>query len=273
MPDNRIRLLTQQDLEFAQSLRAIAGWNQTDQDWVRMLEYSPEGCFAYEQDGQPVATATTVCYSHELAWIGMILVHPDFRRRGIATFLLEHCLNYLLNQKQVQCVKLDASAEGQTIYEKLGFKEEYALSRWGGHSKQLSDCSAQKGTWPQETLDHEAFGVNRQEYFHKLSKDSLHTLNWRTGFGMIRDGSIKKYLGPIIAKNQETGRALVTNLLNTIPSSTLIFWDIPEDNLPAVQLAEELNFRRDRSLLRMSIGKHVSSNPNLQWAISGPETG
>ena len=273
MPDNRIRLLTQQDLGFAQSLRAIAGWNQTDRDWLRILEYSPEGCFLCEHDGQAVATATTVCYGNHLAWIGMVLVQPQFRRKGIATFLLEHCLDYLLHQKEVQCVKLDASPDGKEVYGKLGFQQEYELSRWAGKSSLHSSESEMHSWICNNDLDLKAFGINRQGYLKKLKEDSLTICEVDTGLGMLRNGSNKKYLGPIIAQNPETGRSLVMTLLNTSASATPIYWDIPEDNVPAVELALELKFKRERTLNRMWLGQPVPSDPTLQWAISGPETG
>ena len=83
----RIRLFAKGDLAFADSLRALVGWNQTPDDWLRFLNHQPDGCFVAEWDGQPVGTATTTIYEDKVAWIGMVLVHPDARRRGIEAAL------------------------------------------------------------------------------------------------------------------------------------------------------------------------------------------
>ena len=88
----RLRLLTREDLPFADSVRALAGWNQTLADWERFLATAPEGCFLAERNGVPAGTATTIIYNRALAWIGMVLVHPDFRRHGIGRALLERCI-------------------------------------------------------------------------------------------------------------------------------------------------------------------------------------
>src|SRR4051794_28415202 len=93
-----LRLMTAEDIPFADSLRAMAGWNQTPADWKRFLELSPGGCLIAEVDGRPVASATTTPYGKDLGWIGMMLVHPDFRRRGIARVLLTHCIELLRGQ-------------------------------------------------------------------------------------------------------------------------------------------------------------------------------
>ena len=104
-----IQPLEASDLRFAQELREIAGWNQVDRDWLRLINYQPDGCFRLEVDGRAVATATTTIYDNQLAWIGMILVHPDYRRRGFASALLEHCLSFLVEEKGMGWVRLDAT--------------------------------------------------------------------------------------------------------------------------------------------------------------------
>ena len=113
-------------------IRSLAGWNQTDNDWKRIFHYQPDGCFVIECEGEAAGTATTTCYGNDLAWIGMVLVDPRFRRRGLATALMEHCLQFLEKEKGIACVRLDATPEGQTVYEKLGFRLEYETSPLGG---------------------------------------------------------------------------------------------------------------------------------------------
>jgi GNAT superfamily N-acetyltransferase len=125
----RIRLLTRADLPFADSVRAAAGWNQTVADWERFLVAEPEGCFLAEWNGEPTGTATTFVYGSALAWIGMVLVHPDYRRRGIGRALLEKCIGHL-RQRGVRCIKLDATPAGKKVYDGLGFKDEWTLTRW-----------------------------------------------------------------------------------------------------------------------------------------------
>ena len=77
----------------------------------------------------PAGTATTTFYAPELAWIGMVLVHPDYRRRGIARALLARCIEYLRG-RGARCIKLDATPLGKQVYDELGFKDEWTLTRW-----------------------------------------------------------------------------------------------------------------------------------------------
>src|SRR5690242_11849446 len=124
-----VRTMTQADVAAADELRRLAGWNQKPRDWQRLLKLEPQGCFAALRNGAVVGTVTTTVYGTALAWIGMMLVHPEHRRIGIATRLMNRALEHL-KQRRVSCVKLDATPAGQPVYEKLGFVSERRLQRW-----------------------------------------------------------------------------------------------------------------------------------------------
>src|SRR5438128_894964 len=124
-----IRFLEAGDLPAAAELSALAGWNQTLEDWRMLLELEPEGCFCIEADGSVVATTTLLPHGGQIAWIGMVLTHPGFRRQGLARRLVAHAVERarLLG---IETVKLDASAEGQPLYESFGFRAEQPVERW-----------------------------------------------------------------------------------------------------------------------------------------------
>src|SRR5437868_1321191 len=90
-----IRLLTEGDIGAGMRLKELAGWNQTESDWRRLLKLDRQGCFAACIDHRVVGTATSTAYGPDLAWIGMVLVDPDYRRRGIATQLMQATLDSL----------------------------------------------------------------------------------------------------------------------------------------------------------------------------------
>ena len=75
-PTVHIRVLGPADVSFADSLRELAGWNQTLADWHRFLAMEPAGCFLAEWEEKPAGTATTLCYGTDVAWIWMVLVQP-----------------------------------------------------------------------------------------------------------------------------------------------------------------------------------------------------
>ena len=156
-----VRLLTSADIPQAMLLKQAAGWNQTEQDWLRVLELEPEGCFGIERDGRLVATTTTTCYGRELAWIGMVLTAPEFRGQGLASSLMRSALEFL-DGRQIQWVKLDATSMGSGVYRKLGFEDECPVERWLRSAAPAKASSlAEPGKWD-AALDRRAFGADRR---------------------------------------------------------------------------------------------------------------
>ena len=120
--------MTRADIPAGMRLKEIAGWNQTSEDWERFLEAEPEGCFVAEWNGQVAGTVATIIYEHRFAWIGMVLVDPEVRGKGIGTALLLKAIDYL-DARRVPCMKLDATPQGKPIYARLGFRIEFEIER------------------------------------------------------------------------------------------------------------------------------------------------
>jgi GNAT superfamily N-acetyltransferase len=271
--------LTSADIPFADSLRASAGWSQTPADWQRFLDLSPRGCLLAESEGRPIATVTTLTYGHELGWIGMMLVHPEFRRRGIARVLMQHAIE-ILRSAGVKCIKLDATPAGREVYLGMGFKDEYTITRFehGGFSSQ----SASPGIRPAQKedlskiieLDHAATGVERKHLLTRLIADSAQALVVQTereitAYGILRLGSIASYLGPIVAINPSDGEKLASALANG-----RIFCDLPDQSTGANAWAKSQNFLPQRTLTRMYLGENIKALvPATYFAIAAPELG
>lgn len=286
----QIRRMTASDLAFANSLRALAGWNQTRSDWQRLLAHEPAGCFVAEWEAPgtqhrcPVGTATTTRYGSDLAWIGMVLVHPDYRRRGIGLALLQRCLKYL---QDLPCIKLDATPLGKALYEQWGFREEWALTRWEGTcalpplTARVAEIQPWEGSHAPavEELDRQAFGTSRRTMLEKLANQSRLAVTNRsgrgklTGYGILREGARALYLGPIVAASPEAGASLVMHLASHTNGQT-VFWDIPDSNIAAVELAKRMGLKPQRQLLRMFCGQNNRpGNPLYQFAIADPAMG
>jgi acetylornithine deacetylase/succinyl-diaminopimelate desuccinylase-like protein len=76
------------------------------------LKLNPGGCFAAAADQRLVGTATTTTYGRGLAWVGMVLVDPEFRLRGIATRLVRAALGHL-DEAAMATVTLDATPNAE----------------------------------------------------------------------------------------------------------------------------------------------------------------
>ena len=74
--------------------------------------------------GKVVSTAAIFPYS-TLASLGVVMVDPDYRRRGLATRLVDACISAVPDRP----ILLVATEEGKPLYEKLGFKTVGTLDK------------------------------------------------------------------------------------------------------------------------------------------------
>jgi ribosomal protein S18 acetylase RimI-like enzyme len=272
MSRGKLRLLHPADLAGAMELSRLAGWNQTIDDWEMLVRLAPQGCFAIEADGRIVATTTLLCYGTRLAWIGMVLTRPDYRRMGFAQRLVQTALERSAALK-IESVKLDATPEGQPLYEKLGFRTEQIVERWFHDSRQnyAPDNTIPSGARYSLAIDLEAFGADRAVLLRELeARNPPNTVAGACCFS--RHGARSRYLGPCVAQEQKAARLVIEHTLRESPESGW-YWDLLSTNNNSFELAKEFGFVQQRRLERMVFGNSLHKNDEMVYAIAGFELG
>ena len=264
--------LAEHDLAEAFQLSCAAGWNQTASDWRMLFRLAPDGCFALHADGKLVATTSLLCYEGRLGWIGMVLTHADYRRRGFARALLEHVLTHA-DAQRIATLKLDATEQGQPLYERLGFTAEQPVERWSRPGNSELPATDQRGQLPEAclTINREAFGIDRSTLLGDLSKRSA-IFTSENAFIFRRPGLNAEYVGPFVSRNTDDARALLIHCMQSAGEAAC-FWDLLPKNTAAVDLARDLGFVRHRELVRMARGAAYAGRDALTWGIAGFELG
>jgi len=271
MSSDGIRLLEPSDIPAAMRLKDAAGWNQTAQDWERLLALEPEGCFGLEQDGVLAATATAVTYGEDLAWIGMVLTMPEFRGRGFARRLMERVVAFA-GTRGVRTAGLDATDMGIALYRQLGFEAAGIVERW---ERAGSAAAVQEGDvepWgPDADLDRAAFGTDRGRLLASLAAPESASIPG-LGYAMGRPGSKAAYFGTCVARSAGAADRLLRWFLARHPEEP-VYWDILQSNREATRLASQYGFRPVRQLTRMFRGPVSEGDESLVFAIAGLEYG
>lgn len=281
-----LRRLREADLGFAAELNALVGWNQTAADWRGYLQFEPEGCFVAEVGGRPAGTATTVAYGRRCGWIGMVLVHPDFRRHGLGTRLLRHSIEYLQG-RGVGSIKLDATPMGRKVYVPLGFGDEYEISRYEGVA---IAPGGEAGGGPVEPFaavplaevaawDGDIFGAGREEVLRSMAARKpewcfvVRDRRGVRGYAIARQGRQAVQLGPWLAEDPATAELLLLAVWRRIAGQR-VFVDVPHPNDAGRRLVEQLGCTVQRGFTRMFLGHNDHpGRPSAVFGTSGAEKG
>ena len=276
----RLRDLTTGDVAAAHRLSREAGWNQTEAEWRLLLDLNPGRFVAAIVEDRVVGTGGAACYGAELAWVCMILVEPQWRGGGIGRRLVEDVLE---RASDVARIGLDATPAGVPVYLRLGFAEAFPLVRMAAPSSApgpvLGDATAMRLDDLEGVLrmDRETFGADRSAVLRWVfARSGAWQVPSPCGFaayGFLRDGQHSRHLGPVVARDVASARAVVIAALAAGDGRPLLV-DVPARADEWRGALEGLGFREQRPLLRMfRQGARPPGDPRLQRAIFGPEFG
>jgi GNAT superfamily N-acetyltransferase len=272
------------DIAGGLALARAMGWNQLPRDWEQYLRLDPHGARVALRDEQIVGTVGTMRYGDRFAWIGMMLVDPALQRQGVGRQLMRDALEVLRDQRTV---RLDATPAGRGLYQKLGFVEEYDLSRLERAASApvtpVEPHSARPMTAADLPLvcefDGEVFGADRRAMIEWVFAGAPRYA-WIVcerarvaGFCFGRTGFRAEYLGPVIAADAAIARQLVSACLAQ-HAGRPFFLDATHHDADWLRWLETIGFREQRLLTRMvrGEGRHPGL-PAKQFGILGPEFG
>jgi GNAT superfamily N-acetyltransferase len=271
------RKMTVQDLAGGLRLCRASGWNQLEEDWRMFLESGGSGGFLIERDGNVLGTAAYMRYD-ALAWVAMMLVDPQERRAGFGAQLLAEALAALAD---APCVGLDATPLGEPLYRRFGFVADYSLAR----TKATVDCARlpELAGVARPMLANDLEGVCRwdREVFGADRSGLLASLFARApecawvaddaGYMFGRPGYLYGQLGPLVAADGGTARALVTRCLSGLGGRTFAM-DVPLLDGEWLEFLKSVGFVEERRFTRMFLRGHRHPGiPARQYAICGPE--
>ena len=238
-----------ESLDTMMMLSMRAGWNQLESDMQRMCALDPEGSLVARikvaGESIPVSTGAALPLGDNDCWIGMILVHPELRRQGLAGEMMLRLLAYSIEKGKV-INGLDATPMGNTVYGALGYRESYRLWRCifptaqFGRRQDIPGVSIRRV----EEKDLEAIiaydsarWLYRENVIRALWKDSeeeawlaLDSSDNLCGYLLARPGRIRHFVGPFIADSREVACSLLAHVSSSLSSKgiTDAMIDTPE---------------------------------------------
>ena len=256
------------------ALSTEAHWNQNEADWRFFLN---EGTVFGVRDGNGdlVATAALLPYTSGNAWISMVLVTASRRRRGLATRLVDACLEAAARQHLTTW--LDATPDGAAVYGPLGFAPTLQLRRLRlEHSASPTAGTLQPISAPDLdqfiARDTGAMGFDRRTLLAELGQRPSSRL-WSHGeaVALIRDGRKARHVGPIFANGPDQALAMVSEIARSETGPLLI--DAVHTQTEFLDGLTSSGWTIERPFQRMRFGRAPAQPTSLPFAVAGPEYG
>lgn len=274
--------LGEAQLEACLALSRAAGWNQNAADWRLMLEIG-RGWGLSLADGTLAASTLVLPYG-AFAWVSMVLVLPEHRRKGYASRLLRRALGDLHSARLTPV--LDATPAGRAVYLQEGFHDTWGFKRYQLPSPTGQRADRASGIrplaerdWPRIlALDASAFGANRARLLRALAARLppaalvLEQAGEIRGFLLGRDGREARQLGPLVADAPEAAIALLDVALERVPAP--LYLDAADHAAALVAWLAARGFAVQRPFTRMVHGgKPAPGDASKVMLVAGPELG
>lgn len=199
----------------------------------------------------------TVIRHEDTAWLAQIIVHPDYRNRGIGNEITKALIENI-NAVVFRTVYLDATELGFPVYSKNGFEVEAGYAHFKLEKGELNFPRSSfiipfEKKYANDTLslDRIVSGENREQILNGYLEASLL---------FVRDGILQGVYFPslanglIIANDTDAGIELMKERLNTKP-----FAIVPVNNKPAV------DFLRQQGLQQLRVSRRMRKGIKREW--------
>jgi GNAT superfamily N-acetyltransferase len=279
----QFRVMKPTDAPFFLEAANMVGWGMTQQDFNRIIRFSPKGSFIASENGEKVGFVVTTIYG-DIGWVGNLIVLPKNRQKGIGSSLMFHAMNHL-QENGVKAIRLDAVQEAIPLYRRLGFREEnWSLRHKGGakkHRTMHTRLLSNRDLPAVYILDYMYFKAHRKpilDYIYSQNPELCWTA-WDEkdliGYIMAKDGVNNVKVGPWICDplKPEIAEQLLHSVMNMRLGEEL--WiGTPEGNDEAVRIIEENSFVSLPSSLRMCYGScNIKEKIEGIFGLGGPDKG
>ncbi len=270
----RLRPFCASDLEAAQALSAGVNWPHRVEDWQFAFAHGT-GVVA-ERDGSVVGTALRWLWGTDRATLGLVIVSPALQGHGIGRRLM----TALLQDSGRRNVLLHATAEGEPLYERLGFRSIGSIRQHQGISAKTARPALAEGERLRPvdrhdadvlaTLDVKAAGLPRPSLLRRLLNEEEVVVFDRdgeaVGFSVLRRFGRGHAIGPVVAPDMASARALIAHWCHLYAGNFLRIDVDAESGLP--EWLESLGLQHAGRVTAMVRGRLPPRGPACGgWAL------
>ena len=272
----KIRKLVESDLEFAKSLTDAEEWENSSEDWSRLLRVSIP-LVAYE--GDTLLGVTTAFDYGNLGMIGNVVVSSGSRGKGVGQLLMKEAME---NLEKCKSVRVHSNMGVVSFYKNLGFMAEgmSTIFRLDADMKSFQpfvidsdeNIVSAKGYWDEIiAMDRRQFGADRS----KLLKEFNDYLPQCSFVALGEDGSVKGFImakgegawyeiGPwIVEPGCKNWQGLLQASVQAIPKNCNIEIFVPAPNHRVTSLLDSMGYNAHSYCMSMYYGDDWPDEGNI----------
>ncbi|MFU8864537.1 MAG: GNAT family N-acetyltransferase [Rhodobacterales bacterium] len=205
-------------LPGALRLSQQAGWPHRMDDWGLNAAVS-QGVAAVAGD-RVVGTALCTVFG-PVALLNMIIVDKAMRGQGLGRRLMEVAMAHAGPRE----MRLVATAEGIPLYEKLAFAACGMIRQHQGLAQSAAPALPVTSGGMEDiaslaVMDRNATGLERETVLRLVARQGKVLLAER-GFALLRDFGSGRVVGPVVARDAETAKALIAEAARRTAGSFL----------------------------------------------------
>lgn len=275
------RSATREDVTLAMDWAAQEGWNPGLHDAECFYAADPTGFFVGELQGEPVASISVVKYGAGFAFLGLYIVRPEFRGRGLGWALWQQAMQSAAGRQ----VGLDGVVEQQANYRKSGFELAWRNVRYEGrgvvrpadnpHLVPLADLPFERV----HGYDQAFFPADRANFLRTwIAQEDALALGFLEygqlrGYGVLRRCRAGWKIGPLFADQERIAEALFVALAGHAAGDEAVYLDIPESHAAALALVRRHGMRMVFETARMYTGQPPAVPMQGLYGITSFELG
>ncbi|MDM5187908.1 GNAT family N-acetyltransferase [Bacillus sp. DX4.1] len=221
----RVEKLVKKDISYLVALSESIGWDYNMEE-IQTIFHSGVVYGGKNEQGEIIASAAIILYGEQLVAIGMVIVHPSYKGRGIGRRMTEVCIR---NVSEHTPIMLIATEEGKPLYEKIGFQvvshvSKYICDKYVTPMEYYRNEHLIFVDYDEEDihgivkLDEDAFGVNRSRFIKKRVEQCEQCVvvkdkeNHIVAYGMSIETPTNRIVGPIVASNDQLAATIIHHL-------------------------------------------------------------
>lgn len=272
-------LFNANDIPGLIDLSDSVGWDYDEYE-IRTVMISGKIFGHKNAEGKIVSSAAILTYDTNLASIGMVIVHENYRGLGLGKLVTQKCIESV---SQYTAIMLVATKDGEPLYKKIGFTtvdyvHKYLADNYSGAHNLASNEFTIEDVHARDfaeivRLDAAAFGDKRSKFLQnriRQAKCCIVVRDHQTniiGFGLSIQGPMNLILGPIIAPDSITASLIINTLAKDHHGKLRM--DVPSGHAEMRKWLEQNGFKEvNRPPVMILHAEEMPTRNNTLFAIA-----